>query len=104
MKENALTSFSIPCDIVKPKIYGTKSMHIQDEKFIKKFMILYHELKDSEETRSIDTRIRIVYHHGDITDTICMGEHFTIFVNGQIKEDSPELLKLIKDKIYRNKG
>ena len=100
MKQNSLTAINIPCDMVKPDYYGIKYMKIQDKKFIEQFKVSYLQLKDTKKVRRIDTRIRIIYHKGNKMDTICMGEYFTIFVNGELKEDSPKLLKLIKDRIY----
>jgi len=101
MKENSLTSFSTPCFMVNPPSNGSQKVEIADEEFVQNFALLFNKLKDSKETRGINTRIRILYHHGVETDTICMGSYFTIFVNGQLKEDSPAFLKYIKDRIYR---
>lgn len=101
MGQNVLTAMNIPCNMIRPHIYNMKDMKIYDERFVDDFASKYDELRDAKENESIDVRIKIFYHHGANTDTICMGEYFTIFVNGQQKEDSPELLKLVKDKIYK---
>lgn len=99
--KRGFTAFNIPCNLVNPPSYGTKNVKILDSEFINEFESLYNKLKNSNEIPAIDTRMRIIYHHGVNIDTICMGENFTILVNGQLKEDSPELLKLIKEKIYK---
>ena len=93
---------NIPCHmLVENGSVHIEKVYIDDTRFTEDFSLLYNELQETEKSNSIDTRIRILYHHGTQTDTICMGEHFGIMVNGQQKEDSSKLLKLIKDQIYK---
>lgn len=92
----------IDCRWVQSSMYqNVKNIIIRDEDFNSEFDTYHSELNESDGIYPPDVRIRILYHHGRETDTICMGEYFGIMVNGQQKEDSPKLLKLIKDRIYK---
>ena len=101
MKHNSMTAMRIPCHMIGSKSIDAKNIKIDNEQFLDEFASLYNRLEEAKETRSLNARIKIIYRHDMRSDTICMGEYFTIEVNGQQKEDSPELLKLIKDKIYK---
>ncbi|MGQ2982773.1 hypothetical protein [Flavobacterium sp.] len=97
-----MTAMSIPCHaLMENGSVSVEKVVIDDIGFTEEFSLLYNNLQEPEKNNTIDTRIRILYHHGAQSDTICMGEYFGIMVNGQQKEDSPKLLKLIKDRIYK---
>lgn len=101
MPEGVLTAMNIDCRWVRLSQYNVKNTTISDEEFVEEFDTYYSELNESDGVYLPDVRIRIFYHHGKETDTICLGEHFGTMVNGQQREDSPKLLKLIKDRIYK---
>lgn len=94
----ALNCNSLNGELLKNDVTYTK---VTDNNFMKAFVVEYNRLSNEDYDKAIDARIRILYHHDKITDTICMGEHFFISVNGNLKKDSPALLKLVKDKIYQ---
>ncbi|MEC4048391.1 hypothetical protein OX284_003035 [Flavobacterium sp. SUN046] len=70
---------------------------------MKTFSTEFELLEKEEFQKSVDSRIQILYHHNSKVDTICMGDIFFISVNGELKKDSPSLVKLIKKSIYEVK-
>jgi hypothetical protein len=84
-------------ELLKNKV---KFKKIEDIDFMDKFRNEFNKLKTSKEQRDIDVRIQIIYHNKKTIDTICMGEHFDIQVNGVNKDDSKSFLKMIKDETY----
>tara|TARA_B100001105_G_C22223182_1_gene370587 strand:+ start:302 stop:610 length:309 start_codon:yes stop_codon:yes gene_type:complete len=101
MPQGVLTAINIDCRWVRLSQYHVKNTTISNEDFVGEFNTYYSELNESDGIYPPNVRIRIFYHHGKEPDTICMGEYFGTMVNGQQKEDSPKLLKLIKDRIYK---
>lgn len=103
LQENMRYPMRIDCAWFHSELFNDKRKYvkIQDEQFIEKFDVLYQKLNGSKGIYKVDTRIQVVIHSDKKTDTICMGEHFSTSVNGERKKDSPELLKLIKESIYK---
>ena len=99
--KNISYTFNIPCHMIQqPSLPGVKYVTINDKEFMENFNLHFNTLKEPKEIYPLDARIKIIYYHNTQIDTICMGEYFSISVNGKPKQDSPQLLKLIKDKIY----
>ena len=73
---------------------------INDKQFTEKVKSYYFNLKNAKEER-FDARIHFLVHSQNKVDTICMGTHFGIIVNGVTKEDSEEFTNFIKDEIYK---
>lgn len=90
---NSLNSPLLSKDIKYKKL---NSMDLL-EQFDKEFNVLQKE----EYQKDVDSRIKVLYHHNKRVDTICMGEIHFIAVNGELKKDSPKLLQLIKNEIYK---
>jgi len=101
LKEGIRTPMSLNCNALQGELMEVKYKKIDDKKIFKKFQNEYQKLNDSKEQRDIDVRIQVIYHDSKISDTICMGEHFDIKVNGVNKQDSKDLLRIIKDEIYK---
>lgn len=105
MKEGLRFPMQLNCNVVHSKLLKSKIKFkkIDDVNFMNQFTNQFNKLKTSNDQRDIDVRIQVVYHNKKIIDTICMGEHFDIKVNGVNKEDSKPFLKLIKDETYYKK-
>jgi len=103
MQEGTLTIADIPCDALEKNSLHRKVYYFEtdNDDFMEKFASSYDKLQVKEKPEGFDVRIRLFYHHGKETDTICMGSFFGIAVNGREMEDSPELLTLVKGKIYK---
>lgn len=84
-------------ELLKDKV---KFKKIESINFMDKFRNEFNKLKTSKEQRDIDVRMQVIYHNKKTIDTICMGEHFDIQVNGENKDDSKSFLKMIKDETY----
>ncbi|MEK6477532.1 hypothetical protein WJR50_08355 [Catalinimonas sp. 4WD22] len=52
-------------------------------------------LKKAEKESIFDARAIILFPNNNKIDTLCIGGHFGIILNGQEMEDDPELVKLI---------
>ena len=77
---------------------------ITDQDFLNEFEALYERYEFSNEGNAYDIRIKILIHKNNkIVDTLCMGENFDTFLNSKRVKDSPELLKLLKEKLEYSK-
>lgn len=105
LKEGLRFPMQLDCNVVHGELLKdkVKFKKIDDVDFMNQFINQFNQLKTSKEQRGIDVRIQVVYHNKKAIDTICMGEHFDIKVNGINKEDSKPFLKLIKDGTYYKK-
>ncbi|WP_163411043.1 hypothetical protein [Flavobacterium ajazii] len=103
LKEGLRYPIQLNCNYLHSELMkkNVKYEKIDNQDFIKNFDKKYKALKTSKDQRNIDVRIQIIYHNDKIIDTICMGEHFDIQVNGINKEDSKGFLLMIKQKIYK---
>lgn len=79
-----------------------KYKKIKDVKYIERFTKEYKKLTTEEKQSGVDMRKQIIFHNGKITDTICMGSHFDIKINGVKKDDSKSFLNLIQEKMYES--
>ena len=73
---------------------------VNNESFIRKFLVEYEKLNVSEEQKNLDARITLYMKcFGKKTDTLCFGESYGVMLNGTRMNDSPLLLTLIKNEI-----
>ncbi|MBE8725386.1 hypothetical protein C4F50_10545 [Flavobacterium sp. KB82] len=103
-KGNKLFPFRLNCKSIRSEMFrdDVKYKKIEDEKYIERFIKEYEKLKIEEKQSEIDVRMQIIFHNGKITDTICMGSHFGIKINGVRKNDSKSFLYLIQEKMYES--
>lgn len=103
-KGNKLFPFRLNCKSIRSEMFRDeiKYTKIEDVKYIERFIKEYEKLKNEEKQSEIDVRMQIIFHNGKITDTICMGSHFGIKINGVKKKDSKSFLNLIQEKMYES--
>jgi hypothetical protein len=102
LKQGIHFPMSINCNNINSPIFRKilKYKKITGDRFLNDFSKEIALLKKDEFQKSVDSRIKILFHHEKKVDTICMGEVFFISVNGELKKDAPALAKLIRDSIY----
>ncbi|MBN7811559.1 hypothetical protein J0A68_11400 [Algoriphagus sp. H41] len=71
-----------------------------DRRFTRLISDELKKLKPKEGRQYPDFRIKLMIKYQDRVDTLCMGEFFDVTLNGQAMEDSPELLAIVKRRIY----
>ena len=101
-KGNKLFPFRINCKSIRSEIFkkDIKFKKVEDEEYIERFIKEYERLKTDKEQSDIDTRIQIIFHNDKTVDTICMGNHFGIKINGVRKNNSKSFLNLVQEKMY----
>lgn len=101
LKSEKLYPFTITCDMIRGEMFKKDRIELKvvEQKFVNKFLILYKKYKPSNKKANHDARIQVLIHRGKKVDVLCLGSHFGTSVNGKRMEDSPEILKLIKDKL-----
>ena len=77
-----------------------QSKKISDQETLQQFDNLIDGLSNGKETDVEDIRIKVLLRYFDRTDTLCFGEFFGVFLNGNEMTDNPELLLTIKEMIY----
>jgi len=77
-----------------------KSKTIIDRTFLENLNEEVFKLKPEQGEKSIDIRIKLIIEYENRSDTLCLGEFFDTLLNGELMEDNPKLLDLIKSKIY----
>lgn len=103
-KGNKLFPFRLNCKSIRSEMFkdDIKYKKIEDREYIKRFVKEYEKLETEKKQNEIDVRMQIIFHNGKITDTICMGSHFGIKINGVRKNDSKSFLNLIQEKMYES--
>lgn len=101
-KGNKLFPFRINCKSIRSEMFkeDIKFKKVEDEEYFERFIKEYGKLKTDKEQSDIDTRIQIIFHNDKTVDTICMGSHFGIKINGVRKKDSKSFLNLVQEKMY----
>ena len=101
LRPGILYPFSINCNMIRGELFkeGRRYQKITDAKFMSKFLLLYNNYEPIDKLNGDDNRIQVLIHRKNKVDTLCLGENFFTHINGKRMKDSPELLKLIKDKI-----
>jgi hypothetical protein len=105
LPEGTTTQIPIHCDMLygdwKPKLVHRK---IENSKILKQFEDYYNSYLENKEEKTQDLRIRcMIYLKNGRVDTLCLGEYFDTFLNGQRMNDSNELLNLLKKELdYSN--
>ena len=77
-----------------------KSKTIIDRTFLENLNEELDKLKPEQQEKSIDIRIKLIIEYENRSDTLCLGEFFDTVLNGELMEDNPRLLDLIKSEIY----
>ncbi len=99
------TPITIYCSMIETEWFE-KAIHykqIDDTNTLDKFKQIFLSLSKSTEQIDIDSRIRIIYSHDVIKDTICMGEFFGISINGIRMNESEDFHAYVKKIIdYEN--
>ena len=104
LREGLRFPMTLGCGIPQSKPSKSDTYYykeISDESFIRELVRLYQKPPQPTEMDHVDARINILFHHNNRVDTICMGEHWGVAVNGEMKGDYPELLALVKKEIYK---
>jgi phage-related protein len=102
IREGVNYPISITCESIRDKGFEeiTEQRIISDKEFISKFKNHLKELESTQENKSFDVKIQIITKLESNSDTICIGlENLTI--NGDCKENSEELIKMVRNKIYK---
>lgn len=103
-KGNKHFPFRINCKSIRSEMFREhiKYKKIEDTEYIERFKKEYEKLKTGKKQDEIDVRTQIIFHKGKTSDTICMGSHFGIKINGVRKNDSKSFLNLIQEKMYES--
>jgi hypothetical protein len=90
----------VTCESIDFMLTFRDTKVISDKAFLTSFSKELQGLKANDSVRSIDIRIKILIDYSNKTDTLCLGEFFDTILNGNLMEDNPRLLELIKSEIY----
>lgn len=90
----------VTCESINHMLDFRKSKVISDKTFLTPFTREIVELNSVDGTNSIEVRIKVLIDYPHKTDTLCLGEYFSTVLNGELMEDNPKLLDLIKSEIY----
>ncbi|WP_291286996.1 hypothetical protein [Flavobacterium sp.] len=103
-KGNKHFPFRLNCKSIRSEMFrdDIKYKKIENSEYIERFTREYEKLKTEKKQNEIDVRMQIIFHNGRITDTICMGSHFGIKINGVRKIDSKSFLNVIQEKMYES--
>lgn len=90
----------VTCESIDFMLTFRDTKVISDKAFLTSLSKELQGLKANDSIRSIDIRIKILIDYSNKTDTLCLGEFFDTILNGNLMEDNPRLLDLIKSEIY----
>ena len=90
----------VTCESIDFMLTFRDTKVISDKAFLTSLSKELQGLKAIDSVRSIDIRIKVLIDYSNKTDTLCLGEFFDTMLNGELMEDNPKLLDLIKSKIY----
>jgi|SRR5690554_662131 len=90
----------VTCESIDIMLTFRNTKVISDKAFLTSLSTELQGLKANDSERSIDIRIKVLIDYSSKTDTLCLGEFFDTILNGNLMEDNPKLLDLIKSKIY----
>lgn len=102
LPEETMIMVAVTCESLDYVTGGTlqKSKTIIDKTFFENLNEEVFKLKPEQGEKSIDIRIKLIIEYENRSDTLCLGEFFDTLLNGELMEDNPKLLNLIKSKIY----
>lgn len=102
LPEETTIMVAVTCESLDYVTGGTlqKSTTITDRTFLENLNKEVNKLKPEQQEKSIDIRIKLLIEYESRSDTLCLGEFFDTILNGELMEDNPKLLDLIKSEIY----
>lgn len=101
LPEETTVMIPVTCDnldYIAPELLQTRM--VTERIFLDNLSKEIYKLKPKEEERPIDIRMKLIIEYENRSDTLCLGEFFDTVLNGNLMEDNPKLLDLIKSKIY----
>lgn len=80
-----------------------KDTLIKDNSFLNEFSLKVKNLKPASNKHHCDIRINCVFKHNgdDSLHHLSLGESGCTLLDGQLMQDDPELIKMIKDIVYK---
>ncbi|TVP46230.1 MAG: hypothetical protein EA341_13910 [Mongoliibacter sp.] len=101
LPEETTVMIPVTCDnldYIASVLLQTKT--VTDSAFLEHLNKEVNKLKPERQEKSIDIRIKLLIEYESRSDTLCLGEFFDTILNGNLMEDNPRLLELIKSEIY----
>ena len=90
----------VSCSKISGMLDVKQEAVLNGRKFIGKVKEELVSLKEIYGCDQVDVRIKVYISYQNRVDTLCLGEYFGTLLNGNLMEDNPKLLDLIKSKIY----
>lgn len=102
LPEETTIMVAVTCESMDYVTGGTlqKSKTIIDRTFLENLKEELDKMEPERQEKSIDIRIKLIIEYENRSDTLCLGEFFDTVLNGELMEDNPRLLDLIKSEIY----
>ena len=104
LPEGTTTDIPIECNHLYPSMFEFDLLQktFVKQSILKKFKDRLLNLTISEDKPDMDIRIRIMINYANKkVDTLCLGEYFGTYLNGKRMIDDQELLRMVKNEIYR---
>jgi hypothetical protein len=102
--DEATVIIPITCSSIEYNLVEVKRKDVKNKAFLNALETEMRKLEPYEKTdlsRDVDVRIKLIVDYKDETsDTLCLGGFYGTILNGNLMEDNPRLLDLIKSKIY----
>jgi hypothetical protein len=94
----------ITCSSIEYNLVEAKRKDVKNKAFLNALETEMRKLEPYEKTDlplDVDIRIKlIVDYKNETSDILCLGGFYGTILNGNLMEDNPKLLDLIKSKIY----
>jgi len=102
--DEATVIVPITCSSIEYNLVEVKRKDVKNKAFLNALETEMGKLQPYEKDglpRDVDVRIKLVVDYkDDASDTLCLGGFYGTILNGNLMEDNPQLLDLIKSKIY----
>lgn len=94
---------SINCSSIHDEAYREMRSNkvVSNPEFISKFKKLNKNLKNTDDVFSIDTRIQIITHLDNKSDTICISKTQRVSINSKNKINSEKFVEFILEEVYK---